>query len=66
MSDIVPVTQIEAELSKKNNQEMYDLMWDALDNMQAYNGRSKFTCIAMAMGYECYEENNGKMIYKES
>lgn len=27
-----------------------NLMWDALDYMQQWNGRSRGTCIAMAMG----------------
>jgi len=26
-------------------------LYDALGYMEQYNGRSKFTCIAMAMGY---------------
>lgn len=29
-----------------------EILWQALDYMSQYNGRSKITCIAMAMGYE--------------
>lgn len=29
-----------------------DTLWEALDYMQAYNGRSKILCIAMALGYD--------------
>jgi hypothetical protein len=29
-----------------------EILMDALDYMQQYNGRSKIQCIALAMGYE--------------
>jgi hypothetical protein len=35
------------KLPRKN---LIHLMWDALDEMQAYNGRSKTHCVATAMG----------------
>jgi hypothetical protein len=28
------------------------VLYEAIDNMQTYNGRSRFLCIAMAMGYD--------------
>ncbi len=37
-------------LSKKN-----EILYDAMDYMQQYNGRSRFLCIAMAMGFSNYE-----------
>jgi hypothetical protein len=41
-------------LKKKNM-----ILYDAIDYMQSYNGRSRFKCIALAMGYDNYEgENN--------
>jgi hypothetical protein len=36
---------------KKQN----EILYSALDYMQSYNGRSRFLCIAMAMGYENFE-----------
>lgn len=38
-----------AKLSKN---EKIDVLYEAIDIMHQYNGRSRFTCIAMAMGYE--------------
>lgn len=29
-----------------------DVLWVALDYMEQYNGRSKWYCICLAMGYE--------------
>jgi hypothetical protein len=34
------------------------ILYNAIDYMEQYNGRSKFLCIAMAMGYDNYEGNN--------
>jgi len=45
-----------AQLSCK---ERCDVLYDAIDYMNQYNGRSRFLCIAMAMGFENFEgENN--------
>lgn len=35
------------------------ILWDAIDVMQQYNGRTKKQCVAIAMGYE--ETENGWM-----
>ncbi len=43
------------KLPKKN---LINLMWDALDEMQAYNGRSRQYCILSVIGAE--EVNDGK------
>jgi len=32
-----------------------DILWEALDKMEEYNGRSKILCIAMALGYDNIE-----------
>jgi len=34
------------------------ILYIAIDYMEQYNGRSKFLCIAMAMGYNNDEGNN--------
>jgi hypothetical protein len=40
-------------LPRKN---LVNLMWDALDHMQAYNGRTPTQCIVMAIGGEVDDE----------
>lgn len=35
-----------------------EVLRGALDYMQQYNGRSNFLCIAMAMGYDNFEDEN--------
>ncbi len=35
-----------------------NILWESLSCMQQYNGRSKITCIAMAMGYETDGDGN--------
>ena len=42
--------EIMEEFEKKRNK--VDILWEALDWMQSYNGRSKTDCVAFAMGYE--------------
>jgi hypothetical protein len=37
--------------------EKYSVLWDALDYMEQYNGRSKMDCIILAMGYK--SDNSG-------
>jgi len=34
------------------------VLYDAIDIMNQYNGRTRFLCIAMAMGYENTEGDN--------
>jgi hypothetical protein len=41
------------KLPKKH---ILNLMWEALDEMQSYNGRSKQTCILIAMNAEEHED----------
>jgi len=47
------------EISKKyaalSLKEKNEVLYEAIDHMQSYNGRSRFLCIAMAMGYDNYE-----------
>ena len=50
------------EISKKYEalslKEKNEVLYKAIDYMQIYNGRSRFLCIAMAMGYDNYEGDN--------
>jgi uncharacterized HAD superfamily protein len=46
-------------LEEKSKEEMTDIMVQALDAMQQYNGRTKVQCIASAMGLELEEEGEG-------
>ena len=49
--------QISNEFEKLTKDEKIRVLYNAIDYMQSYNGRSKFLCIAMAMGYDNYEGN---------
>lgn len=48
-------SEIEAEYNKLSAIKQVNILWVALDYMQQYNGRAKFKCIALAMGYDNYE-----------
>ena len=37
--------------AKLSDSKKVGMLWEALDNMQQYNGRSKQDCIIYAMGY---------------
>jgi hypothetical protein len=47
--------QISNEFEKLTKNKKISVLYDAIDYMQSYNGRSRFLCIAMAMGYDNYE-----------
>ena len=51
------------KLPRKN---LINLMWEALDEMQSYNGRSRFDCIMLAIedATESEEKDNGNISYK--
>tara|TARA_R110000796_G_scaffold146955_3_gene263693 strand:- start:1600 stop:1833 length:234 start_codon:yes stop_codon:yes gene_type:complete len=57
--------EISTEFYKLTQNKRIEVLYDALDYMQQYNGRTKFMCIAMAMGYENYEGANNTY-YKSS
>jgi hypothetical protein len=42
--------RLNEKILKLPKQNIINLMWDALDEMQSYNGRTKQTCILEAMG----------------
>ena len=45
-------TEVLKVFSKLNRVKKIETLLEALDYMSQYNGRSKTTCIALAMGYE--------------
>jgi hypothetical protein len=50
------------DISKKyaglSLKEKNEVLYEAIGYMQSYNGRSRFLCIALAMGYDNYEGDN--------
>ena len=46
---------IQKEYSKLTKDKKIEVLYEALDFMQQHNSRSRFLCIAMAMGYENWE-----------
>ena len=44
--------QIQKAFSKLNRLQKIETLFEALDYMSQYNGRTKITCIALAMGYD--------------
>ena len=43
------------------NKVKLELLWEALDMMNQYNGRTRWHCVAIAMGYELdYVKIEGK------
>ena len=43
------------KFNKKGKDKQITILWDALDYMSKYNGRTKLECVALAMGLELYE-----------
>lgn len=50
--------QIAKEFEKLSNPKKAEVLFSAIDYALQHNGRSKFLCIAMAMGYDNYEGEN--------
>ncbi len=46
---------IQKEYSELTKDEKIKILYEAIDIMQQYNGRSRFLCIAMALGYNNFE-----------
>jgi uncharacterized protein YeeX (DUF496 family) len=57
--------QIYKKFLKLSLQKRNEVLYEAIDFMQQYNGRSRFLCIAMAMGYENYEDRIDSYIKKQ-
>jgi len=43
---------IRRQYEKLSSRKKVEILYEAIDYMQSYNGRSKILCIALAMGYE--------------
>jgi hypothetical protein len=46
--------EISKEYDALSLKQKNEVLYEAIDYMQSYNGRSRFLCIAMAMGYKNY------------
>jgi hypothetical protein len=46
---------VSQEFGKLTKDQKINILYEAIDIMQQYNGRSRFLCIAMALGYENFE-----------
>lgn len=57
--------QISKQYEALTKDQKINVLYSAIDYMQQYNGRSRFMCIAMAMGYNNHEGDN-KSYYKRS
>lgn len=44
--------EVSDKFQKLTKDEKINVLYEAIDYMQSYNGRSKMTCIALAMGYD--------------
>lgn len=55
-------TQIQMieKFEKLTKQEKIVVLFEAISIMQQYNGRGRWDCIFIAMGYECISSNNWK------
>lgn len=50
--------EIAKEYNKLSSSKKISILYEAIDVMQEYNGRSRFYCIARAMGYSNHEGLN--------
>lgn len=47
--------EVSALYDKLSTKKKNEVLYEAIDFMNQYNGRSRFLCIAMAMGFKNYE-----------
>lgn len=57
--------EVSAIYGKLKCTEKIKVLYDAIDYMSQYNGRTRFLCIAMAMGFR-NDEGDNKSYYKPS
>lgn len=58
--------QIRTKFDNMSKDLKIKILYEAIDIMQQYNGRSRFLCIAMAMGYENLEGDSYELVqFKE-
>jgi hypothetical protein len=55
--------EVSALYSKLTTKKKNEVLYDAIDYMGQFNGRSRFDCIALAMGFRDYE-GDGKSYFK--
>jgi hypothetical protein len=55
-------SEVLKEYVNLSNAKKVSVLNDAIDYMQQYNGRTKFLCVAMAMGYEQDSNNDNNYI----
>ena len=56
--------QIHKEFINLPDHRKIEVLYEALGFMQQYNGRSRWTCITLAMGYENPEGESGTYVKK--
>lgn len=56
--------KLTARLMQEHKGDLIDIMAEAIDLMQAYNGRSVTYCIVMALGGSAEEREDGSTRYK--
>lgn len=49
--------QVTDKFDKLSNKKKVNVLFDAIDYMQQYNGRSISECICLAMGYELHNND---------
>jgi hypothetical protein len=52
-----------AEYDKLTTEEKNKILWEALDFMNQYNGRRKYDCVGLAMGFKQTSDDDGLTIY---
>ena len=65
MEKLKTSNEISKEYESLSSNKKLNILYDALDYMQQYNGRSKFLCIAMAMGYVQDSDSDSLNNYKK-
>jgi hypothetical protein len=50
--------QLKDKFEKLSKPVKIQILWDALDIMQQFNGRTKLVCVFFAMGYDTQDYNN--------
>jgi hypothetical protein len=58
-------TQIDEEFDSLSCEDKSSILYEAIGYMQEWNGRGKFMCIALAMGYD-NDEGNRDTYYKKN
>jgi len=49
---VISLVQLIMKYNRLTKDRKLEVLWEALDCMQSFNGRGKWTCVAMCMGYQ--------------